>query len=293
MRVNDTGAVATALETTPAESLHEASAPAPRERRTVKWLLARLRIRSVLAGYIGLLRLGRWLGPRKRPIPPSGAVVLMTGTFHSDNWVLSHLRPLAASSACARLRIVATNPVPDVAKVEAIYPPRWLIRTIGTVPARLLMFVWVAVRTRPDVVGAFHMLVNGLVAALLARWVGARSMYFCVGGPVEVLDGGVWGENKYFAKLETPDPVVERYLLEAVAASDLVITMGSRAVDFFRNRGVSSPCHVVSGGIDASAFGVAPVEPDTTWCSSPAWCRSSRSISSFGRSPSSPKRVRV
>lgn len=262
MRVNDTGAAATVLETTNVEPLHETSPSAPRERHTVKWFLTRVQLRTVLTGYAALLRLGRWLGPRKRPIPPSGAVVLMTGTFHSDNWVRSHLGPLAESSACARLQIVATNPVPEVAKVEAIYPPRWLIRTTGTVPARLLMFVWVAVRTRPDVVGAFHMLVNGLVAALVARWVGARSMYFCVGGPVEVLDGGVWGENKYFAKLETPDPVVERYLLEAVSASDLVITMGSRAVDFFRARGVTSPCHVVSGGIDARAFGRAPLEPE-------------------------------
>ena len=224
-------------------------------------LVARLQIRAVLGCYVTLLRLGRWLGPRKRPIPAAGAEILMTGTFHSDNWVRSHLKPLAESSACARLRIVATNPVPAVAKVEAIYPPSWLIRTIGAVPARLLVFVWVAVRTRPHVVGAFHLLINGLVTSLLARWVGARSMYFCVGGPVEMLDGGIWGENKYFAKLTTPDPLVERWLLEAVAAADVVITMGTRAIDFFRARGVASPCHVIAGGIDAT-FAAAAREPE-------------------------------
>ncbi len=258
MRVDNTHP-AVALDTLPmpAHDAEPRSAPAGVGAR-----VARLQIRVVLGCYIALLRLGRWLGPRKRPIPAGGAEILMTGTFHSDNWVRSHLKPLAESSACARLRIVATNPVPAVAKVEAIYPPSWLIRTLGTVPARLLVFVWVAMRTRPHVVGAFHLLINGLVTSLLARWVGARSMYFCVGGPVEMLDGGIWGENKYFAKLTTPDPVVERWLLEAVAASDVVITMGTRAIDFFRARGIASPCHVIAGGIDASAFAVSARQPE-------------------------------
>ena len=239
----------------PARREDKTSGSADTTRHSLGWLVTRAQVRGFLAIYIGALRLGRILGRAKREIPPQGADILMTGTFHSDNWVRSHLKPLADSPACARLRIVATNPVPPVAGVEAIYPPAWLRSTLGNVPARLLVFIWVAIRTRPDVVGAFHMLINGLVIALLGRWIGARSMYFCVGGPVEVLDGGVHGENKYFAKLKTPDPVVERWLLEAVAACDLIITMGTRAVTFFRERGVTSPCHVIAGGIDPSTFG--------------------------------------
>lgn len=249
MALDHTSAVAT-LEAPAAESTAALAPP----RRTLGWLATRAQIRTVLACYIGLLRLGKWLGRRKRPIPAAGADILITGTFHSDNWVRSHLKPLAASAGCARLRIVATNPVPPVEGVEAIYPPATLIRAIGTVPARLLVFVWVAIRTRPDVVGAFHMLVNGLVASLLARWIGSRSLYFCVGGPVEVLDGGVHGENRYFARLKTPDALVERWLLEAVGACDLIITMGTRAVTFFRQRGITSACHVVAGGINAGTF---------------------------------------
>ena len=239
--------------------------PARAEAGGMSWWLARAQIRGAMACYIGLLRLGRVLGARRRPVPPGGAEILMTGTFHSDNWVRSHIQPLAASSECARLRIVATNPVPNVPKVEAIYPPSWLRRSIGAVPARLLTFIWVAVTTRPHVVGSFHLLINGLVTALVGRWIGARSMYFCVGGPVELLDGGVWGENKYFAKLRTPDALVERWLLEAVAASDVVITMGTRAVRFFRQRGIETTYHVVAGGIDAATFtpATAPPEFDT------------------------------
>lgn len=252
MALDPTSAAIATLEPPVAES-KPSMAPDP-ARRSLGWLAARVQIRMVLGCYIALLRLGKWLGRSKRAIPAAGADILITGTFHSDNWVRSHLKPLAASAGCARLRIVATNPVPPVEGVEVIYPPAWLRRMLGHVPARLLVFVWVAVRTRPDVVGAFHMLVNGLVAALVARWIGSRSMYFCVGGPVEVLDGGVHGENRYFARLKTPDALVERWLLEAVAACDLIITMGSRAVTFFRQRGVTSACHVVAGGINASTF---------------------------------------
>jgi L-malate glycosyltransferase len=112
-------------------------------------------------------------------------------------------------------------------------------------------------RTRPDVVGGFHLLVNGLVAILTARLLGLRAWYFSVGGPVELLDGGVWGENPHFVRLRTPDPVVERRLLDAVAAADLVVTMGSGAKDFLRSRGVTTTIEIVAGGIAPATGGEA------------------------------------
>ena len=138
--------------------------------------------------------------------------MLLTGTFHSDNWIRAHLGPLSASSSVGRITMVATTPLPQLDKVVAIYPPRWLRRVAGEIPARLLTFGAVALRTRPDVVGGFHLLVNGLVAAMVARMTGARSWYFCVGGLTELQDGGVWGENRYFARLVKPHRAVEREL---------------------------------------------------------------------------------
>jgi glycosyltransferase involved in cell wall biosynthesis len=216
--------------------------------------VARAGIRSVTACYIVLLRAAVRFGRTPRQIPDEGAEILLTGTFYSDNWVRSHIKPLADSAACKRLRIVATNPVPAVDNVEAIYPPVWLLRTIGRVPARLLVFAWVAVRTRPHVVGAFHLLFNGLVASLLARVVGARALYFCVGGPSEVLNGGLMSENRFYSKLQTPDPLVERWLIEAVSHCGLIVTMGARAAEFFRSRGVTTHIEVISGGIDGTRF---------------------------------------
>ena len=195
-----------------------------------------------------------WIGRRPRPMGAEGCEVLLTGRFDSQNWILAHLGPLAASSRCAKLSMVSTSPVPDLPKVEAIYPPKWLSRVIGGTNARLLTFLWVAKRRRPHVVGGFHLLFNAITAAVAGRLAGARSMYFCVGGPAEVLDGGINSENKIVSRMETPDPVIERKLLEIVSKFDTIVTMGSGAVEFYRSRGVDTQFHVVSGGIDSVRF---------------------------------------
>jgi L-malate glycosyltransferase len=223
-------------------------------------LMVRAQVRGLTALIITLLRIAKRFGPRPIAIPDTGATILLTGTFHSENWVRSHIAPLAMSRRCARVLMVATSEVPSVEKVEAIYPPAWLRRSVGRVPARLLVFAWVAIRTRPHIIGAFHLLFNGLFASLLARCIGARAMYFCVGGPAEMLAGGLWSENRFFERLPAPDLTVERWLIEAVGANHLVITMGNRAVDFFRQRGVTSPIHVVPGGISPERFRRLPGE---------------------------------
>ena len=51
---------------------------------------------------------------------------------------------------------------------------------------------------------------NGIGAAIVGRLAGARSIYFSVGGPTEVLDGGGHVESKgCFRKMETLYAVVE------------------------------------------------------------------------------------
>jgi glycosyltransferase involved in cell wall biosynthesis len=157
--------------------------------------------------------------------------------------------------------VVSDYPVPAIEKVEWVAPPAWLGRLTGRTGSRLLTFAALALRSRPHVVGGFHLLLNGLAAAPLARLIGARSLYFCGGGPTEVLDGGVWGQNRLFTRMETPDHVVEARLLRAVGRFDVVITMGRRAVEYFRSRGVDTAFHVVSGGMDPLRFSPASEEP--------------------------------
>jgi glycosyltransferase involved in cell wall biosynthesis len=214
-------------------------------------------LRALTLAQAGAVRLATAAGRSPRAWPAEGADILLTGTFYADNWVAAHVAPLAASRHCRRLRVVTTSRLPDMPKVEWVRPPAWLSRLAGGTVARLAAFAFGAVRSRPHVVGGFHLLLNGLVALPLARLVGARSIYFCGGGPTEVLDGGVWGQNRLFTLMETPDAVVERRLLRAVGGFDWVITMGQRAVEFFRSRGADTAFHVVSGGMDAARFSPA------------------------------------
>jgi glycosyltransferase involved in cell wall biosynthesis len=207
-----------------------------------------MRVYFVLASIFARVR-------RQRPIVPNQPLtILLTGTFHSSNWARAHLTPLAAAARSGRVRVVSTEPLPPSTGVDVIRPPAWLCAVIGGVQARLLTFIWVALSTRPEVVGGFHLLVNGLVAGLVARLIGARSLYFCVGGPMELADGGIWSENRIFGRLRTPDPVIESQLLAAVADMTIVITMGTKARDYLAARGIRSSIWVVPGGIDPTRF---------------------------------------
>src|SRR5688572_27892747 len=91
-------------------------------RANLRRWIARRQVRTFMAVYVALLRAAAIAAPRKREAGADGLDILLTGTFHSDNWIRWHLKPLADSARCRRVRIVATNPVPDVANVEAIYP---------------------------------------------------------------------------------------------------------------------------------------------------------------------------
>lgn len=220
-------------------------------------------VRAVVAVFRAALWVGRYIHLRPRDRRRADDLeILLTGTFYSDNWVNAHIRPLAASRRCGRLYVVSTHPIQPTPKVVAVYPPGWLVAIVGRVPARLLVFCWMAVRRRPDIIGGFHLLVNGMVAAVVARFVGARSMYFCVGGPAEVVDGGIRAENRLFGRMETPDHHVERGLLRIVSEFDIIITMGARAASFLQGRGTTVPVYVVPGGIDAGQFSLQ-AEPVT------------------------------
>jgi len=212
-------------------------------------------LRILLGAHAAMMSAGSIFGLRKREVGAEGCDILLTGTFYSANWILSHLKPLALSKAFRSVRIVTTFPIPPLDKVEAIHPRPWLVRIFGTVPARLVTFILTAFRCRPHVVGGFHLLLNGLTASLLARFCGARSIYFCVGGPAEVQEGGIHSENRLFVRLRAPDRGIENMLLRSVAGFDLIVTMGNGARDYFRERGVRGDIRVISGGIDGARFG--------------------------------------
>jgi len=203
------------------------------------------------------MQLLRWLPKRSRD-NNKPVKVLATGTFYSDHWLVTHLRPMANAQNCAHLTMVASIKVPDMQKVSGAYAPKWLQFIAGKVGARLVYFTWLAITQRPDVLVGFHLLINGLFVAMLARLIGAKSVYINGGGPREVNGGGVYTENRIFSRISQPDQHIEALLIKAVDEMDLVISMGSSAITYFQDKGVSTDFKIVPGGFDEQLFTVNP-----------------------------------
>lgn len=222
---------------------------------------ARIVLRSSLAIHLGLSKVfkafHRSRSSARRKSSSKGCSILLTGTFHSENWILNKLRPLVLCDQVSEICVVCTRQIPGLSKAHTICPPAWMRRTIGDTPARLLVFVMEGLRKRPNFVGGYHLLVNGLVAQFLASLIGSKSLYFCGGGPKELIGGGYLAG---FSKLREPDPVLEKQLLKAVDRFDCVIAKGPGAVRFFRSRGVRTRFGLIPGGIDSAPFRYAGEE---------------------------------
>lgn len=243
--------VGTTIADGEAADRRKSSVSLARRLRRIGWHLL---VRQITLWSLIAIRVAGWIGRKRQPIGPDGCEIMLTGRFDSANWILAHLGPLSASKGCKRLWMVSTNPVPELPKVVAIYPPTWLMKIVGATPARLLTFAWAAVRRRPHVVGGFYLIANGIAAVLASHLAGARSMYFCVGGPAEIEDGGVHSADNISGNMETADRVVEKRLLRIVEQFDTIVTMGSKAVVFFQDKATQTQFYIVSGGIDSGRF---------------------------------------
>lgn len=216
-------------------------------------------VHFAIGAFVGLLyrasRIARVLIRTRSFDPGRRAEILLTGTFNSEAWIMAFLRPIAMAENCRSLVLVTTFPVRDIDGVTVVHPSGFLRKALGDVPARLLTFVWQAVSRRPLLVGGFHISINALVAELAARMSGSRSLYICVGGPIEIVDGGLWGESRFFSKLRHADPGIEEKLLRTVRQFDAIASMGNKAVDFFAQRGVDrGRLRIVTGGVDSAHF---------------------------------------
>ena len=212
-----------------------------------RWLL-----RFILVFHYSLLKLFKLI-PHK-PKKKQSLKVLATGTFYSDHWLVTHLRPMANASNCSSLTMVASIPVPQLNNVSGAYAPKWLTKIFGQVGARLIYFTWLAITTRPDVLVGFHILVNGLFVVILAKLIGAKSVYICGGGPREVRGGGIETENRIFNRIGQADYFIEKMLIKSVHEMDLVVSMGTSAITYFKEKGVDAKFEIVPGGFDNQVF---------------------------------------
>jgi len=218
---------------------------------TVAWRMA---VRILVTVFAMLTRLFEIVMPRTRALPDDGIRILLTGTFYSDNWIITHLQPLALAGRVGEIRMVASTPVPEIRGVTPVYPSERLVKMIGQTPARQLTFARECFKWKPDIIGGFHLLLNGLIAQLLARIRSRHCIYFCGGGVREVDGGGYRTENRLFVRLQFQSDYVERSLIRAVTRFNFVITMGVSAKQFFVEHGAKGLVSVVPGGFDADAF---------------------------------------
>ena len=180
--------------------------------------------------------------------------IVLTGTFYSDSWLLTHVAPLAAADGIEHVYMVATRAVPDCPGVTGIYPGKLSRFFLGKTLSRLILFHQIVRQKRPMYAGGFHLLLNGLVALLSASAAGVRSMYFCGGGEREVRGGGYATENRLFRVLGGPSYKVQQKLLKSVNLIDMTLVMGSGAKRFFVEHGVTSKIVIQPGGIDPKEF---------------------------------------
>lgn len=225
------------------------------------WQVRRLLIRFALT--VLMIGAGRI---RKRPVirerSRKGLHFLLTGTFYSRNWIDAQLLPLTHADGISKVTFVSSTPIADTVGIDVIYPPKLLQRLIGRVPARLCMFFWQGVRERPDVIGGYHLLINGLFALLIARLTKSRSLYICVGGPTEVLGGGFSTENRIFGRLKQPDPKIERQLLSAIDTFDCVVVRGHSAKAYFEGCKIKTQIRIITAGVDPARFSPSGVRPE-------------------------------
>lgn len=175
--------------------------------------------------------------------------IVITGKFASLRWAAAHLLPLAESNLFSQIWVVATRQDIDCDAITWIEPPALLTKVLGNAPARLMTFLAIAVRRRPDWIAGFHLLFNGLFAIMLALILRRRSLYYCVGGPAEVADGGLQSENKIFGAIGRKSKKLERMLINATHFSHAIVFMGNSAQQYYEDKGYTGVSMVNPGGI--------------------------------------------
>lgn len=214
--------------------------------------------RGLVAVY---LLVAGWLAAglaRLRPPRTKGAgrdlSVLTIGPFYSSNWVAAQLEPLAQARSIDKVLVITPTRYRYIKHIEYVTPPVWLRRLVGMPFARALQALATAWRLRPDLVIGYHLPWNGIVALLVGRVIGARTAYFSVGGPAEIVGGGLYSEHALFSRQGRENQRAERGLLRLVSRFDDVLTMGSDGERYLREHQIEVPIWPVSVGVSEDRF---------------------------------------
>ena len=193
-----------------------------------------------------------------RPRHGRRPTIILTGQFASPRWAAAHLLPIAQSGAFGRIWVVSDHKEIECDAITWVEPPFLLTKIVGRTIARLLTFMAFTLRYRPDWIAGFHLLFNGMLAILLAMLLRRRCMYFCTGGPAEVMDGGLQSENRLFGSLKTKSTRIEKQLIQITHFSDAIVFMGTQARDYYASQGYTQIALVNPGGIETAEVRQSP-----------------------------------
>ena len=196
-------------------------------------------------------------GPRS--LRPKGELtILAIGPFYSENWVAAQLHALGRTPEFAEVTVITPEEYGPLPGVRYEVPSQRIRRFTGMSIARALTALSLAIRQKPDVIIGYHAPWNGMVGLLLGRLVKARTAYFSVGGPAEIVGGGLYSEHALFRRLGAESPRLENRFLELINRFDSVLTMGSGSARWFRARGVTKPVWPMGASVDGESFGSEP-----------------------------------
>lgn len=180
--------------------------------------------------------------------------VLITGKFYSENWLRAHLLPLSKARNIESIFLVTDYQFADLEKITIIKIPFFLKSIFGASLARLIVFAYYGFKLKPDIVGGYHLLLNGMVALFVGLVCGAKTLYNCGGGVREISGGGYATENQIFGRLNEPDYFIEKYLIKIIKFFDYIIVRGENTKKWMKDRGCATNISIITGGIDDEIF---------------------------------------
>ncbi len=183
--------------------------------------------------------------------------IVVTGTFYNQGWFLSHIVPLAQSGV-REVILVTDEPQCIIDGVRFVCPPKWAGRLLGRALSKFLCMVLVGFRHKPDLYMGYHLFPGAISALVVARLFRRPACYQMTGGPIEIVGGGVYNENRLMSSLRRPSALLERMALAIAREFDLVVVRGRKARQFLTKRGLNGQVVIIPGSIDSPARQTAP-----------------------------------
>lgn len=179
--------------------------------------------------------------------------VFITARSDSVNWARANFTPIAEADCVDEVIAVVDGPIVEHPRIVPAPPPAWLARICGRAAAKLLWLVVVGLRRPPAAVIGYHIFPSALTALLVARLLGAKSVYQMTGGPIEIEGGGWRLENPLLGRLGAPSPLLEWLTIRLCRSFDLIVALGARGRDYLVTARVPY-VRIIAPSIDVQRF---------------------------------------